>query len=97
MKANKFLVALLLTVNVNHIQAQPAAKENTMNTSTRLIQYEVKPAQLAAFKKAVAAYVLHSLRLESNILSEAYYEEEKPSVIWIIERCITCHFHLYSP
>jgi len=86
MKANKFLLTLLLTVNINYMQAQPAAKEDAMNTTARLIQYDVKAAQLAAFKTAVAAYVLHSLRLESNILSEAYYEEDKPSVIWIIER-----------
>jgi quinol monooxygenase YgiN len=55
-------------------------------TAARLTRYEVKRQHRAAFRKMANKYVHHSLRQKSNILSEAYYEQENPSVIWIIER-----------
>jgi quinol monooxygenase YgiN len=54
--------------------------------AARLIRYEVKPEYLSEFSKAVCNYVLHSYDLKNNVLSEAYYEQENPSVLWIIER-----------
>ena len=38
------------------------------------------------FKKAITDYLLSSINNESNILSEAYYEQDKPHILWIIER-----------
>lgn len=52
----------------------------------RLIRYEVQPEFQAAFRQAVSDYVFHSLKLETNVLSEAYYEQADSTVLWIIER-----------
>lgn len=54
--------------------------------ASRLIRYEVKTEYQSAFRQLVTDYVVHSLEQENNILSEAYYEENDPSVLWIIER-----------
>ena len=86
MKVNKFLAAIFLASSGTFIQAQPANNADAGTMAGRLIRYDVKPGQLAAFKIAVSDYVLYSLSLENNILSEAYYEEENASVLWIIER-----------
>jgi quinol monooxygenase YgiN len=48
--------------------------------------YEVQPGFLPAFRKAISNYVIHSLKSETNFLSEAYYEELDTTVLWIIER-----------
>ncbi|KAA2239087.1 alpha/beta fold hydrolase [Chitinophaga agrisoli] len=52
----------------------------------RLIRYEVHPAYQAAFRQAVSDYVAHSLQSETNVLSEAYYEQADTTVLWLIER-----------
>jgi quinol monooxygenase YgiN len=52
----------------------------------KLTRYEVKQAYQEQFRKALSDYVLHSLTVESNIMTEAYYEQETPSVHWLIER-----------
>lgn len=94
MKANKLLTlsktglaaaALLLVINAPETKAQNSNQPDT-NVVARLIRYEVEPGHQASFRKAIGDYVLHSLSMETNILSEAYYEEDKPSVLWIIER-----------
>ncbi|KIC95453.1 antibiotic biosynthesis monooxygenase [Flavihumibacter solisilvae] len=54
--------------------------------AARLIRYDVQPASLAAFRTAVRNYVIHSLQSEANVLSEAYYEQEDSTVLWLIER-----------
>ena len=53
---------------------------------TRLIRYEVQPQFQAAFRMAVRNYVFHSLKSETNIMSEAYYEQADTTVLWVIER-----------
>lgn len=52
----------------------------------RLVCYEVKEAYREQFRKVLGAYVQHSLSAESNIMSEAYSEKEKPPILWVIER-----------
>lgn len=52
----------------------------------RLTKYEVAPEFEDRFRKALSDYVLYSIKSESNILSEAYYEQDKPPVLWLIER-----------
>ncbi|MCF0039725.1 antibiotic biosynthesis monooxygenase [Dyadobacter fanqingshengii] len=64
--------------------AESIAKQS--ETVARLTRYEVKRQHRAAFRKMAKKYVSHSLRQKGNILSEAYYEEENPSVMWIVER-----------
>jgi quinol monooxygenase YgiN len=54
--------------------------------AARLTRYDVKPDYQAAFRKVVSDYVRHSLLQENNVISEAYYEQDDPTVLWIIER-----------
>jgi quinol monooxygenase YgiN len=95
MKANKLLkvsktclaaVMLFLVLNVIKTKAQNLNQMDNSKVTARLLRYEVKPAFQTTFRKAIGDYVLHSLTVKSNILSEAYYEIDKPSVLWIIER-----------
>ncbi len=52
----------------------------------RLTRYDVKPDHVTAFRKIISDYVGRSVIQEDNVLSEAYYEQEHSSVLWIIER-----------
>lgn len=82
-------VAIILTMLFLLCQLPPKAQQSMRNQSdivARLTRYDVKPDHQTAFRKAVSDYVHHSLNQESNVLSEAYYEQENPSVMWIIER-----------
>lgn len=56
------------------------------NVVARLIRYEVQPEFQVQFRQAVSDYVSHSLKSETNVLSEAYYEQADTSVLWVIER-----------
>lgn len=67
------------------VQKPPSAKP-VGEAVSRLIRYEVKPGFLKEFREALSDYVLHALSIENNIMAEAYYEQEQPSVLWIIER-----------
>jgi quinol monooxygenase YgiN len=95
MKANKLpavskagLAAAILTLTLNglHSKAQNLNQSENSKVAARLIRYEVKPEFQTAFREAISNYILYSLKTDGNILSEAYYEEDKPSVLWIIER-----------
>lgn len=61
-------------------------QSNNNDFAARLTRYDVAPDHQTAFRKVVSDYVVYSLGQESNVLSEAYYEQEDPSVLWIIER-----------
>lgn len=52
----------------------------------KLTRFEVKPQYLDPFKKALATYVFESVENENNIMSEAYFDEQNASVLWLIER-----------
>jgi quinol monooxygenase YgiN len=72
----------------SHLKAQQSMLDQSNNSDivARLTRYDVKPDHQTAFRKLVSDYVHHSLNQESNVLSEAYYEQEDQSVLWIIER-----------
>jgi|GEM_PF-94313 len=52
----------------------------------KLTRFEVKKEYQDQLQNALSDYVKNSLSKEGNIMSEAYYEKEKPSVLWLIER-----------
>jgi putative intracellular protease/amidase/quinol monooxygenase YgiN len=54
----------------------------------RLTCYEIKPEYQDQFRKAIADYVSYAISVESNIMTEAYYEKENASILWIIERWV---------
>ncbi len=95
MKANKLstvsktsLLAAILSLNTYgmNVNAQNSDQTASNHIATRLIRYEVKQEYLETFRKKIIDYVSYSLTMKSNILSEAYYEADNPSIYWIIER-----------
>jgi len=57
-----------------------------INTIARITKYDVKAGCEELFRKKLNDYVLNSITKEGNIMAEAYYEQDKPSVLWTIER-----------
>jgi quinol monooxygenase YgiN len=51
-----------------------------------LTRYDVKKGYKKKFRKLIRKYVKRANTQESNIMTEGYYEEENPSVLWTIER-----------
>lgn len=51
-----------------------------------LTQYEVKKGYEKKFRKMLRKYVRHAIANKSNIMAEAYYEQENPSILWVMER-----------
>lgn len=78
--------ALLLTINSFDAKAQDTSQTESQSIAVRLTKYEVKAAFQNVFRNAISNYISYSITVESNLLSEAYYEQDNPSVLWIIER-----------
>jgi len=85
-KAVSALLIIFFMLNNMYAKAQTTNTLDTDSIAARLVRYEVKPAYQTAFKEAMSDYVLYSLKQQNNILSEAYYEQDNPAVLWIIER-----------
>jgi len=78
------MLLLLLFVKTSQAQKENAAEQTGF--AAKLTRYDVKKNYQEKFRKTLSEYVLHSLRMESNVMSEAYYEKENPNIIWLIER-----------
>lgn len=55
-------------------------------TTGRITRYEVQQGDEEKFRQALGTYVMKALSKKSNVMAEAYYEQDKPSVLWLIER-----------
>lgn len=66
-------------------EAMAEALKNQQMAS-KMTRFEVKQSDLDQFKKALSTYVLESIINENNIMSEAYFDEQNPSILWLIER-----------
>lgn len=51
-----------------------------------LTRFDVKQGHLGKIKKLITKYVKQANKRSDNIMAEAFYEQEHPSVLWIIER-----------
>lgn len=84
MKANPLAVfgalALLCTHCVTAQDSLPAT------VAARLTRYELKSECREHSRKLLGNYVNQALASESNIMAEAYYEQEDPAILWLIER-----------
>ncbi|MEO6547783.1 MAG: antibiotic biosynthesis monooxygenase [Ferruginibacter sp.] len=78
-------IATMIASCGTNIKGEHSAISNEI--VAKLTRYEVKPEHLETFRKALSDYVLFSLSEGSNILSEGYFEQENPAVLWVIERC----------
>lgn len=59
---------------------------SAQNETAKITRYEVKEQHQEKFQKAISEYVQKSLSNESNIMSEAYFEQNNKTVIWLFER-----------
>lgn len=68
--------------------AQNSEKVTSKNQKmvAKITRYEVKKEYQEEFQKTLSGYVLKSLQNDSNIMSEGYFEQNNPSVIWLFER-----------
>jgi len=55
-------------------------------TIAKLTMYEVPENASEQFRKALKDYVTASLSSKENIMAEAFYEQDKPNILWLIER-----------
>lgn len=51
-----------------------------------LTQYEVKEGHVKKFRKLLRKYVSRANAQKGNIMAEGYYEQEKPFILWVMER-----------
>ncbi|MGF6925284.1 quinol monooxygenase YgiN [Chitinophaga sp. W2I13] len=63
-----------------------AAGHSQTEEVAALTRYEVKKRYKKKFSKALRKYVKYAIAHKSNIMAEAYYEQENLSVLWLIER-----------
>lgn len=78
-KKGIFSLAFFTTMNSIGLKAQEGAV-------VKLSRYEVTSETKKHYSEAIKSYVLYSLGDTSNILSEAFYDQDNASAIWIIER-----------
>jgi quinol monooxygenase YgiN len=79
-------ITALLTINTMSTKAQPADKPDSNSIVASIIRYQVKPEFQPALQRAMSSYISYSGNMDGNIFSEAFFEQDKPSVLWIIER-----------
>ena|GEM_PF-43219 len=84
-------ITTVYEVNTSHspFLAQPQAVSNlllTIGQVTVLTQYEVKKSYTKKFRKLLHKYVRQAIADKNNIMAEAYYEQENPSILWVVER-----------
>ncbi|SEO70844.1 Quinol monooxygenase YgiN [Flavobacterium sp. CF108] len=63
-----------------------SALASAQNETAKITRYEVKEQYQEDFQKAISEYVQKSILKESNIMSEAYFEQNNKTVIWLFER-----------
>ncbi|SFO69782.1 Quinol monooxygenase YgiN [Chitinophaga sp. YR627] len=85
MTRNLMLVMCLLLGSI-YVKAQ---KTHSMKEVVVLTRFEVKKDQENALHKSLGEYVKQALVNEDNIMAEAYYEEQSPAIMWLIERWTT--------
>lgn len=86
--------ALTIATVILLLMSGNAKAQNTIKVKTKVLteaiskmtMYEVKPEQVTLFSETLKNYVNHSITSKDNIMAEAFYEQNKPNVLWLIER-----------
>ncbi|SHG30555.1 putative quinol monooxygenase [Flavobacterium defluvii] len=76
----------LFQISISEAQNSNKSIEKNKGMKAVITRYEVKKENQEKFQKAISDYVNASLLEENNIMSEAYFEQENQSVIWLFER-----------
>ncbi|MCF6406387.1 antibiotic biosynthesis monooxygenase [Chitinophaga filiformis] len=77
------IFAMCVMLSSIYVKAQ---KTDGMEDVVVLTQFDVKKDHGKKFRELIRKYVKHAVRNKDNIMAEAYYEKESPSIMWIIER-----------
>ncbi len=81
-------VFTVLFMNGSLTTAQIADQTTAGNQEivAKMTRYEVKKESQEKFQKVIADYVKQSISNSNNIMSEAYFEQEDHTIIWLFER-----------
>lgn len=81
-------VFTVLFMNGSLTTAQTADQTTAGNQEivAKMTRYEVKKESQEKFQKVIADYVKQSISNSNNIMSEAYFEQEDHTIIWLFER-----------
>jgi quinol monooxygenase YgiN len=83
-------ITSLLTFCITFAAAQnsdkPMEENSKIEMTAKITRYEVKKEFQEKFQESVKEYVLSSLSNDANIMSEAYFEQNNESVVWLFER-----------
>ncbi len=77
---------IILTILYLFVGVAGNARNDNQPIVARLTRYELKNGSEAALKMALAESVSTAIQWKENIMAEAYQEEDKPTVLWLIER-----------
>lgn len=81
------IYAFALVTNTTKAQNSIRIKtEILIETASKLTRYEVNKQNEAQFRKALTDYVTASISSKENIMAEAFYEQDKTNILWLIER-----------
>ena len=83
------LATFVFTLITGSADAQNSYKIKTRvltETVSKMTRFEVKEEQLSEFKKTLSVYVSSALASSSNIMAEAFYDQNQSNVLWLIER-----------
>lgn len=75
--------------NMQSVKSNKTEEMNHLSNNeiiAKFTKYEVKSGYEKQFQKVLANYVAQALTEEGNIMSEAYYEQDNPTVLWLMER-----------
>ncbi|WJS94577.1 antibiotic biosynthesis monooxygenase [Flavobacterium johnsoniae] len=76
----------LMTGNTNAQNSYRIKTGVLTEVTSKLTQYEVNEQNTTEVRKALTDYVTASLSSKDNIMAEAFYEQDKTNVLWLIER-----------
>ncbi|MTH15604.1 antibiotic biosynthesis monooxygenase family protein [Flavobacterium sp. LC2016-01] len=88
---NKKIIA---SINVLVLMTVTAKAQNSITVKTKVLNetiskmtmYEVKEGEQTQLRKVLSDYVVNAIASKENIMAEAFYEEKKPNILWLIER-----------
>lgn len=90
-KSHVALALLMMCLSwIGGMKAQSNFKmKEYIETISVLTRYEVKEGYQKDFGTALRKYVKAANAKKTNIMAEGYYEQEHPSILWLIERWST--------
>ncbi|MBF4493171.1 antibiotic biosynthesis monooxygenase [Flavobacterium sp. MR2016-29] len=86
MKTKTVMIFTTLFLSIGKLAIAQNSNKREEEMVAKITRYEVKKGYQQEFQKTLGDYVLQSLSNDDNIMSEAYFEQDDKSVIWLFER-----------